>query len=181
MSSIRRNLGKDKPPDGWDLIEEVVEDFERQMKEAVAEDMEHKRKCESLWKIHKIHWTKNRFIFDLMFKRKVISNELFEWLVRKKVIDSLLIDKWLKPGYEILCSMIAIQKCAQNFGTSCHCRVPIRDRSRSMAITPNVKTGCISCCSGDGFHGGPLWWSAMNMNHTDSNSSDNFNQRITQK
>ena len=25
-------------------------------------------------------------------------------------------------------------------------------------MTPNVKTGCISCCSGDGIMGGPIWW-----------------------
>jgi bud site selection protein 31 len=159
MSSIIRNKGREKPPIGWDLIEEVIEDFERQMKDAVTEDLDQKRKCESLWKIHRIHWEKNRFIFDLMFRRKVISKELYEWLVRKKVVDSTLISKWRKPGYEILCSMMAIQKSATNFGTTSHCRVPIRDRTQSVAITPNVKTGCISCCSGDGEHGAPLWWS----------------------
>ena len=25
-------------------------------------------------------------------------------------------------------------------------------------LTPNVRTGCISCTSGDGAHGGPIWW-----------------------
>ncbi len=25
-------------------------------------------------------------------------------------------------------------------------------------ITPDVQTGCISCCSGDGKFGGPIWW-----------------------
>lgn len=33
MSGIRRKLKNKKPPAGFDLIEEVVEDFERQMKE----------------------------------------------------------------------------------------------------------------------------------------------------
>jgi hypothetical protein len=58
------------------MIEEVVEDFEQQLKDAVAEENEGKRKCEASWKIHRIHWEKNRFIYDLMYVRKVMSREL---------------------------------------------------------------------------------------------------------
>lgn len=32
---------------------------------------EGKRKCESNWDIHRIHWKKNRFIYDLYYKNKV--------------------------------------------------------------------------------------------------------------
>ncbi len=46
------------------------------MKEAVNEDHEGKRKAECTWKIHRIHWEKNRFIYDLMYVRKVMSREL---------------------------------------------------------------------------------------------------------
>lgn len=55
-----RRLKNKKVPEGWELIEEVVEDFEQQMKEAVNEEHEGKRKAESTWKIHRIHWEKNR-------------------------------------------------------------------------------------------------------------------------
>ena len=41
------------------------------MKEAVNEEHEGKRKNELTWKINRIHWEKNRFIYDLMFVRKV--------------------------------------------------------------------------------------------------------------
>lgn len=34
----------------------------------------------------------------------------FDYLVREKIADGALIAKWRKPGYEILCSMLAIQK-----------------------------------------------------------------------
>ena len=61
---------------GWTLIEEVILDFESQMKEAVNEEHEGKRKCELNWKVHRIHWEKNRFIYDLMYVRKVMSREL---------------------------------------------------------------------------------------------------------
>ncbi len=46
----------------------------------------------------------------------------YDWLVREKIADGALIAKWRKPGYEILCSMLAIQKGNHNFGTTSHCR-----------------------------------------------------------
>ena len=42
-----------------------------QMKEAVNEEHEGRRKNELTWKINRIHWEKNRFIYDLMYVRKV--------------------------------------------------------------------------------------------------------------
>ncbi|KAK9804120.1 hypothetical protein WJX73_001022 [Symbiochloris irregularis] len=157
MSSKRR-LKHKKPPEGWELIEEVVEDFEAQMKEAVNEEHEGRRKNELTWKIHRIHWEKNRFIYDLMYVRKVMSRELYDYLVREKIADGALIAKWRKPGYEILCSMLAIQKGNHNFGTTSHCRVPMAKRAAQQRITADVSTGCISCASGDGRFGGPIWW-----------------------
>lgn len=74
--AYRRRLKNKKPPAGWELIEEVVEDFEAQLKEAVNEEHEGRRKNELTWKIHRIHWEKNRFIYDLMYVRKVMSREL---------------------------------------------------------------------------------------------------------
>lgn len=156
--AYRRKLKGKKPPEGWELIEEVIEDFEGQMKEAVNEEHEGRRKNELAWKIHRIHWEKNRFIFDLMYQRKVMSKPLFEYLVREKIADGGLISKWRKPGYEILCSMLAIQKGNHNFGTTSHCRVPLHKRGSQQRLTPDVQIGCISCASGDGKFGGPVWW-----------------------
>jgi bud site selection protein 31 len=78
--------------------------------------------------------------------------------VREKVADGALIAKWRKPGYELLCSMLAIQRNNHNFGTTSHCRVPLHLRGAQQRITPDVQTGCISCASGDGRFGGPIWW-----------------------
>ena len=39
-------------PDGWDLIEDTIEDFEAQMRDAVSEEHEGKRKNELTWRIH---------------------------------------------------------------------------------------------------------------------------------
>jgi bud site selection protein 31 len=78
--------------------------------------------------------------------------------VREKIADGALIAKWRKPGYEILCSMLAIQKGNHNFGTTSHCRVPMNKRAAQQRVTPDVQTGCICCASGWGKYGGPIWW-----------------------
>lgn len=168
------------------MIEDVIEDFEAQMRDAVNEEHEGKRKNEGNWKIHRaqleldrrapsrpdaltratlafarspgLHWEKNRFIFDLMYNRKVMSKKLYDFLVREKIADGALISKWRKPGYEILCSLLAIQKSGHNFGGTSHCRVPMKNRTPQQKISPDVQTGCICCCSGDGKFGGPVWW-----------------------
>ena len=156
--SFRRRLKGKAPPEGFEMIEQAIEDFETQMKDAVSEEHEGKRKNELTWRIHRIHWEKNRFIFDLMYKRKALSRELYDYLCREKIADQALISKWRKPGYENLCSLLCIQKSATNFGTTSICRVPMAQRAPQQQLTPNVKTGCISCCSGDGIMGGPIWW-----------------------
>jgi uncharacterized membrane protein YgcG len=76
MASLRRKLKNKKAPEGWTQIEDVIEDFEQQMKDAVNEEHEGKRKNEGAWKIHRLHWEKNRFIYDLMYQRKVMSKDL---------------------------------------------------------------------------------------------------------
>ena len=93
-----------------------------------------------------------------MYKKKVMDRKLYDYLVREKIADQPLISKWRKPGYENLCSLLCIQKSSTNFGTTSICRVPIAQRSGQARLTPNVKTGCISCFSGDGIMGGPIWW-----------------------
>lgn len=77
--------------------------------------------------------------------------------MREKIADGGLIAKWRKPGYENLCSMLAIQKGDHNFGTTSLCRVPIGSRAGHQVMTPDVKIGCVSCASGDGVNGGPIW------------------------
>ena len=87
-----------------------------------------------------------------------MGDELYDYLCREKVADQALISKWRKPGYENLCSLLSIQKGDTNFGTASICRVPMASRAPQQQLTPNVKTGCISCVSGDGQNGGPIWW-----------------------
>jgi bud site selection protein 31 len=82
----------------------------------------------------------------------------FDFLVRNKIADGALIAKWRKPGYEYLCSMLAIQKNDSNFGTASLCRVPISRRPPQNQLAPSVRSGCVSCASQDSVNGGPIWW-----------------------
>ena len=154
--SLKVRLASKRKPKGWELIEEALYQFEDRLREAVDDPHEGKRKCEANWPIHRIHYERNRYIYDLYYKQQRISRELYEFLVREKVVDASLISKWRKPGYEILCSMAAIQRSGTNFGTTSICRVPLAQRGGQ--IMPSVTTGCVSCVSGDGIDGGPVWW-----------------------
>jgi|Transcript_30346 bud site selection protein 31 len=154
--SLKVRLASKRKPAGWSDIEAALLEFEERMRQAVDDPHDGKRKAESSWPIHRIHYEKNRYIYDLYYKQQKLSKELYEFLVREKIVDAPLISKWRKPGYEILCSMSAIQRGGTNFGTTSICRVPLSQRGGQ--IMPSVTTGCVSCVSGDGIDGGPVWW-----------------------
>eukprot|EP00291_Cryptomonas_curvata_P020348 CAMPEP_0172177374 /NCGR_PEP_ID=MMETSP1050-20130122/15398_1 /TAXON_ID=233186 /ORGANISM="Cryptomonas curvata, Strain CCAP979/52" /LENGTH=184 /DNA_ID=CAMNT_0012849881 /DNA_START=43 /DNA_END=597 /DNA_ORIENTATION=+ len=155
MSSALIRLSK-KAPEGWDAILPTLEMFDNKMKDAVNESHEGKRKHESTWPIHRIHYEKSRYVYELFYTKQEISRELYDFCLREKVVDGNLIAKWKKPGYEFLCSLAAINKGSTNFGTTNICRVPLRLRSGKIA--PSVLTGCISCASCD--KGAPIWWNS---------------------
>jgi hypothetical protein len=46
MSSVRRRLKNNKPPEGWELIEEVIEDFELQV---IGQDCSQFQFCTLRW------------------------------------------------------------------------------------------------------------------------------------
>ena len=75
--SFRRRLKNKRMPAGFEQIEEVIEDFENQMKEAVNEEHDGMRKNQSSWKIHRLH---------LMYKRKVMSKEIVS-LISWELLD----------------------------------------------------------------------------------------------
>jgi bud site selection protein 31 len=158
MSLVRRKLRSKVVPEGFDRIEDVLNDFELQLRDAVNEEHEGKRRAELTWKVHRLHWEKNRFLYDLMYVKKAMSRELFDFLVSNKVADGALISKWRKPGYELLCSTLAVQRSGTAFGTTALCRVPLKQRAPQQRLQPSVLTGCVSCASGDGRFGGPVWW-----------------------
>lgn len=58
--SWRVRVGNKPKPEGWEQIEPSLDFFENKLKEAVNEPHEGKRKAESQWPIHRIHYEKNR-------------------------------------------------------------------------------------------------------------------------
>jgi bud site selection protein 31 len=153
-----RTLNTKKAPEGWDEVAPQLEEFQQQMRDQVNEPHEGKRRNEATWGITKIHYERSRYIYELYYKKKAISKELYDFLLQEKWGDANLIAKWKKPGYEYLCSLQAIDKKGTNFGTTALCRVPLHLR-RPGPQGPSVNTGCISCASTEaGRLGGPIWW-----------------------
>lgn len=143
-----------RAPEGFELIEDELDRFDMEMREAERDPHDGKRKVEALWPIHKIHYQKSRYVYEMYYKRKLISKKVYDYCIKNKIIDAALVAKWKKSGYETLCSLTAIQTRDTTHGTTNLCRVPLSKR-RADAVRPSQTTGCISCCSGDG---GPIWW-----------------------
>lgn len=153
-----RTLQTKKAPEGWDEVAPQLEEFQSQMRDAVNEPHEGKRRNEATWPICKIHYERSRYIYELYYKKKAISRELYDFLLQEKWGDAMLIAKWKKPGYEFVCSLQALDKKGTNFGTTSLCRVPLHLRKPGPQ-GPSVNTGCISCASTEaGRLGGPIWW-----------------------
>lgn len=77
---------------------------------AQNESHEGKRKCESVWPIFQITHQRSRYIYDLYYKRKAISKELYEFCLKEKYADRHLIAKWKKVSTY---SLLAAQ-CGRN-------------------------------------------------------------------
>ncbi|KAJ1677621.1 Component of the SF3b subcomplex of the U2 snRNP [Spiromyces aspiralis] len=147
MPKIKTSRTK-RPPEGWDDIEPKLQEFEAKMREAENEPHEDKRKSQSTWKITQIHHQRSRYVHDLFYKRKAISRELYDYLLKHRYADANLIAKWKKPGYEKLCCLQCIQATDTNYGTTCICRVP-KSQLEEGRVVECTKCGCRGCSSKD--------------------------------
>ena len=142
MPKVRRS--RKPPPEGWELIEPTIDELEGKLREAETDPHEGKRKVEGLWPIFRLHHQKSRYIFDLFYRRKAISRELYEYCLKENIADKNLIAKWKKQGYENLCCLRCIQAKDTNFGTNCICRVP-KGKLEEGKIVECVNCGCRGC------------------------------------
>ena len=55
-----------------------------------------KRRVEVTWAITRVHHERNRYIFNMYYKEKKISKELYDYLVKEGYADANLIAKWRK-------------------------------------------------------------------------------------
>ena len=100
----------------------------------INEDHEGKRKCESIWPIHQINWQRSRYVWDMYKRYKMITKEIYDYCVEQKLCDAALVAKWRKPGYERLCSTMAINSKNSKFGTVSICRVPRQNLSKGQVV-----------------------------------------------
>lgn len=80
----------------WVYTEVDLERWNGLVVAAENETHEGKRKCEALWPIFKISHQKSRYIYDLFYRRKAISRELFDFCLEQGHADKNLIAKWKK-------------------------------------------------------------------------------------
>ena len=83
-------------------------EFQARMRQIENTPCEGKRKPEVLWPIMRLHHQRSRYIFDLFYKKKEISKELYDFLLKQKFGDAMLIAKWKKKGFEKLCCLQCI-------------------------------------------------------------------------
>lgn len=115
---------------------------------AESETHEGKRKKEALWPIMRIHHQRSRYIYEMYYKYKAISKEVYQYCLDEKMADASLIAKWKKNGYEKLCCLACIQTKDTQFGGTCVCRVPVAQRSSSKPVEC-ANCGCLGCASSD--------------------------------
>ncbi|OZJ04184.1 Protein BUD31 [Bifiguratus adelaidae] len=147
MPKIRTQRTK-RPPEGFEEIEPMLEEFAKKMRDVENEPHEGKRIVQSLWPVFRLHHQRSRYIYDLYYKRQAISKDVYDYCLKQGYADANLIAKWKKPGYEKLCCLRCIQPKDTNFGTTCICRVP-RAKLEEDRVVECVHCGCRGCSSGD--------------------------------
>jgi bud site selection protein 31 len=147
MPKVKR--GKKPPPNGWEIIEPTLEELHRKMRLAENESNDGKRKMESVWGVMRVHHQRSRYIYEMYYKRKAITKEVYDYCLKEGYADGALIAKWKKPGYEKLCCLSCIQPTLTNFGNSCICRVP-RQKLDQDKVIECPHCGCRGCASGGG-------------------------------
>ncbi|KAK6461435.1 G10 protein [Scheffersomyces coipomensis] len=138
------------PPEGYDKIRPTLEKLLEKLKQAQSEDDKIKTKNQSLWKIIQLNFQITRYVYDMHYSRHLISKELYGWLLLQNYVNSSLIAKWKKQGYENLCCVQCILVSDKNHKNPCICRVPKDKLFENNEDPSKIKTlECITCgCKG---------------------------------
>ncbi|ODV96659.1 hypothetical protein PACTADRAFT_39176 [Pachysolen tannophilus NRRL Y-2460] len=151
MPKLRTSRSK-KPPKGFSEIEPTLKEFADKLRDLQTSSGNSKKslqtkKNESLWPIYQLHHQRSRYIYDLYYEKKAISDELYQYLLKNKYADGQLIAKWKKQGYENLCCLGCIATNEKNHGSTCICRVP--KAKLKLKSIQCVTCGCRGCASTD--------------------------------
>ncbi|EEA06914.1 G10 protein, putative [Cryptosporidium muris RN66] len=134
------------PPEGWEIVKDRLEEFEKMMRNIDKGLHQGRKKNELMWPIFQINHLRSRYLYNLYYIDKSINKELYEYCLKQGHGDRELITKWKKPGYEYLCCMNCITNINTNYGTTCICRVPKADLNNNISIECS-NCGCTGCSS----------------------------------
>jgi bud site selection protein 31 len=145
MARIKTRRSK-APPEGYDILAPTLTKLLTRLAEAQSASLIKEDKHSSLWPIIQINHQISRYIYIMYYKRKLISKELYDYLLTQNYVDADLIAKWKKTGYENLCCVRCIVTAETNHGNTCICRVP---KSTLIRNGQEERVECITCgCKG---------------------------------
>ncbi|KAF7302956.1 G10 protein [Mycena kentingensis (nom. inval.)] len=91
MPKIKTTRTK-KPPEGFEEIRPILEEYDKKMRDAENESHEGKRKNEATWPIMQISHARSRYIYERRYKHDdeedAMSKELYEWLLKEGYADA---------------------------------------------------------------------------------------------
>ena len=144
MPKIRPGMAK--PPSGFEKISDALDDYDDAMRDAVAASTEGRRRAEATWEVSSLNRQRTRYVYS-QFRGGHVSKAVLDYCGKYGFVDAGLVRLWGLPGYESACCVECVQPKNSNFGGSCVCRVPPKDR-----VDDGVKCsrcGCSGCCSGE--------------------------------
>lgn len=140
-----RTSRKAATPSDFDKVKPTIAKFQAKLKDAERASLKTETKQSALWPIFKLNHQISRYVYLMYYERKMISKELYDYLLRQKYVNADLIAKWKKQGYEHLCCINCIMTNEKNHGSTCICRVPKSQLSNAQ----KSEEGCINCgCRG---------------------------------
>lgn len=141
---------KGAPPEGYARIEPTLSKLLAKLRDAQKKSIKTENKHLSLWPILQINHQISRYIYVMYYEKKLISKDLYDYLLKQKYTNADLIAKWKKKGYENLCCVNCIITSEKNHGNTCICRVPRATLAKNKSEDdPRESVECITCgCKG---------------------------------
>ena len=155
---MSRFAKRPSPPPGFDLLRPTLgasppappnpaDALADELRDRAAEHVQGNKAGEANWPIIQINWQRTRYVHEMFFKYGKISEDVYKYCCKHKLIDAALSAKWLEPGYERLCSLHAVDPKNHAFMTVSICRVPRQDLAQGTVVR-NPFSGCRGCASG---------------------------------
>jgi len=135
------------PPEGFEVIRPTLDALSDELRDRAAEHYQGNRAGEANWPIIQINWQRTRYVHEMYYKYGRISQAVYEYCCKHKLIDGALSAKWLEQGYEKLCSLRVVDPKSHAFMTTSVCRVPRQSLAEGTVVREPF-SGCRGCASG---------------------------------